>query len=239
MSFRNLLFEKDGGIARLTLNRPEKLNAYDTATRDELCIVLSAINQDEEVRVLIIDGAGRGFCAGADIDEFGTAPSPCIARRVRFARDFFAMLFALPVPTIASIHGFAVGGGLELALYCDVRIAANDAVFSLPEVHFGMIPPAGGTQMLPRAARLAVALEVVLTARKLKADEAMRHGIVTAVTDASSRARLVEEVARKMEAMPRGLACMVRRAVYRGDALGRTRQFSRSRPPSNKRMEQV
>src|SRR3954463_4363595 len=146
------------GVAWVTLNRPAVLNAYNIRMRDELYEVLSAVRDDAAVHVLVLRGAGRAFCAGADLTEFGTAPSPTIARSIRFARDVWALLDGLAIPSVAAIHGPCFGSGPEMALLCDLRLAAEDARLALPEVGLGLIPAAGGTQTLPRAVRLGAAL---------------------------------------------------------------------------------
>ena len=119
--------------------------------RDDLYEYLRLFQDDQEAKVAIIRGnGGRGFCAGADLSEFGTAPSQTIARHVRWARDLWGLFMSIDKPIIASLHGFVIGSGIEIASLCDVRIAANDARFRMPEVALGMIPAAGGTQTLPR-----------------------------------------------------------------------------------------
>ncbi|MDO8751283.1 MAG: enoyl-CoA hydratase/isomerase family protein, partial [Dehalococcoidia bacterium] len=149
--FQTLIYEKQGSLAMLTLNRPEVLNAYNVAMRDEMYEALEAIRDDPEVRAAILCGAGeRAFCAGADLTEFGTAPSQAIARQVRWERDVWGLFVSLDIPLVAAVHGFVLGSGLEMALLCDIRIAAEDAIFGLPETSLGMLPAAGGTQTLPR-----------------------------------------------------------------------------------------
>ena len=150
-SFETIIYEKRNGIAYVTLNRPEVLNRYNIQMRDELYQVLTAIRDDPDVLVAIFKGAGeRAFCVGADLIEFGTAPSPIIARQVRWERDIWGLFSSLKQPLIAAIHGYVLGSGVEIALFCDIRIASEEAVFGLPEVSLGMIPAAGGTQTLPR-----------------------------------------------------------------------------------------
>ena len=127
-----MLFEKRGVIAWVTLNRPVQLNAYNMAMRDALFEILSAVHDDADIRAMVLTGAGKAFSTGGDLSEFGSAPSPTIARWVRFRRDVWGRLRALPIPTVAALHGFTVGGGLEMALLCDVAIAADDTRISLP-----------------------------------------------------------------------------------------------------------
>ncbi len=151
MSFSSILYEKLDAIGRITLNRPDVLNAYSVQMRDELHEVLQAVFDDDEVLVLIIRGAGRVFCAGADLREFGSAPSPVAARHVRFARDVWARLHSLSRPTIMQLHGYVFGSGLEMALFGTFRIAAEGTLFRLPEVQLGMVPAAGRHANAPAA----------------------------------------------------------------------------------------
>src|SRR5205085_1074147 len=131
VTFQTVLFEKRDDIAWVTLNRPEVLNAYNVRMRDELYEVLTAVRDDDEVRALVLRGAGRAFCAGADLTEFGSAPSATRARAIRFARDVWQLLYELPVPTVASLHGYVFGSGLEMSLFCDLRIASESTVFAM------------------------------------------------------------------------------------------------------------
>src|SRR5579863_215941 len=158
--FDTVVFEKRGGVAWVTLNRPDKYNAYNVAMRDDLFQVLSAIHEDPEVRAMVLAGAGPAFSTGGDVSEFGQAPSPSAARWIRFRRDVWGRLRSLTIPTVAACHGFTVGGGMEMALLCDVAIAAEDARFCLPETGLGMIPGVAGTQTAPRRLGLGWALDL-------------------------------------------------------------------------------
>jgi enoyl-CoA hydratase/carnithine racemase len=180
--FTAITYEKHDGVAYIVLNRPEVLNRYNIQMRDELYQVLIAIRDDAEVLAVVFKGAGeRAFCVGADLTEFGTAPSPIIARQVRWERDVWGLLNDMKQPLIAAVHGYVFGSGMELALFCDIRIASDDAVFGLPEVSLGMIPAAGGTQMLPRAIGRGRALYLLLTGDRIGAQEAFRMGLVNRV----------------------------------------------------------
>jgi len=197
--FETLLFEKHGAVAHISLNRPQVVNAYNIQMRDDFSEALSAVEQDPEVRALLITGEGRGFCAGADLTEFGSAPSQVIARRVRWERDVWGQLVNLGKPVVAAVHGYCIGSGLEIALLCDLRIAATGTVFALPEVQLGMIPAAGGTQTLPRAVGLSQALDLLLTGRRIQAEEALSTKLVTRLTSPVSLRdeawRLADELA--------------------------------------------
>ena len=180
--FQTVLYRKDGPVAWVTLNRPHVLNAYNLEMRDDLYQVLEAVRDDPEVRGIVLCGAGdRAFCAGADLTEFGTAPSQAVARRVRWERDVWGLFLGMGKPMVAALHGYVLGSGVEMALLCDIRIAAEDAVFGLPEVALGMIPAAGGTQTLPRSIGQGRALDLLLTGRRLTAGEAFDMGLVAKV----------------------------------------------------------
>jgi enoyl-CoA hydratase/carnithine racemase len=216
MTFATVLFDVRDHAAWLTLNRPSVLNAYNVQMRDDLAEILSAVRDDAEIRALVIQGAGRAFCAGADLTEFGTAPSPTIARRVRFARDVWATLYGLDIPTIAAVHGYVFGSGLEMALFCDLRIAADGTQFAMPEVQRGLIPAAGGTQTLPRVCGIGRALDILLTGRRFDAAEALRLGIVSEVVPGDNLPQRAADVARHLISLPQDAVRAVRRAVREG-----------------------
>ncbi|MBI4202222.1 MAG: enoyl-CoA hydratase/isomerase family protein [Chloroflexi bacterium] len=212
-----VLYRKDGPVAWVTLNRPQALNAYNLEMRDELYATLEAVRDDPEVRGMVLSGSGeRAFCAGADLTEFGTAPSQAIARQVRWERDVWGLFLALEKPLIAALHGYVLGSGVEMALLCDLRIASEDAVFGLPETALGMVPAAGATQTLPRTLGMPRALELLLTGRRLSAAEAWQLGLVTRVVP---RPQLMEEVSQAMECIleadSQALA-LAKRAVLQG-----------------------
>ena len=191
IGFKTIGYEKVNNVAVVTLNRPRVLNAYNMEMRDDLYQVMQAVRDDPDVQGAVITGAGkRAFCAGADLAEFGTAPSQAIARQVRWERDIWGLFLSIQKPLVAAVHGFVLGSGVEVALLCDLRIAAEDSIFGMPEVTLGMIPAAGGTQTLPRMIGLAPALDLLLTARRIDAQEALRLGLVHRVVP---RERLLEE----------------------------------------------
>ncbi|MGE0571774.1 MAG: enoyl-CoA hydratase/isomerase family protein [Dehalococcoidia bacterium] len=177
-----VLFSVDGrGLATITLNRPARLNAIDLEMRDLLWAYLEACRDIPDVRVILFRGEGRAFSAGADISEFGTAPSLIEARRARHERDVWDLLLSHRCYTIARMHGFCFGAGLELPLCCDERFAAADATFALPEVTLGYIPSAGGTQTLPRTIPPGVAAHMILTGEPIDATYAAALGLVDSV----------------------------------------------------------
>ena len=198
-NFEAIIYEKQNDIAYVVLNRPHALNAYNLKMRDELYQVLGAIRDDPEVKVAIFRGAGeRAFCAGADITEFLTAPSPVIARQVRWERDVWGLFLSITKPLIAALHGYVLGSGIEIALCCDIRLASEDAQFGLPEPGLGIIPAAGGSQTLPRVIGRAKALEILLSGRWIKAEEAHRLKLVNRVVPRKELLPEAERLARKI-----------------------------------------
>ena len=215
--FETLIYEKKDDITYVTLNRPEALNVYNIQMRDDLHEVLSAIRDDSEVRVAIFKGAGeKAFCAGADLSEFLTAPSPIIARQVRFIRDVWGLFLNIPQPLIAAVHGYVLGSGIEIALCCDIRIASEDVRFGLPEVGLGIIPAAGGTQTLPRVIGRARALEMLLTNRWMTAEEAYQCGLVNQVVPRDKLLQTAEEMAKKIASYDPSAVRKAKEAVLRG-----------------------
>ena len=174
---------------------------------------------DPEVRALLITGEGRAFCAGADLTEFGSAPSQVIARRVRWERDVWGQLINLDKPTVAAVHGYCIGSGLEIALLCDLRLAASDTVFSMPEVRLGMIPAAGGTQTLARSAGTAQALDLLLTGRRFGAGEALAMGLVTRLSSPERLGNDARVVARQLAQTDSNSVANLKRALREGSDL--------------------
>jgi enoyl-CoA hydratase len=215
--FKTLIYEKKDAIAYVTLNRPEVLNIYNIQMRDDLYQVLRAIKDDPEVSVVIFKGAGeKAFCAGADLSEFLTAPTPIIARQVRFTRDVWGLFLSIPQPLIAAVHGYVLGSGIEIALCCDMRVASEDARFGLPEVGLGIIPAAGGTQTLPRVIGRARALEMLLTNRWIDGEEAHRIGLVNRVVPRDKLLETAEEMAKKIASYPPRAVRNAKQAVVKG-----------------------
>jgi enoyl-CoA hydratase/carnithine racemase len=180
--FETVIYEKHQSVANVTLNRPHAANAFSVRMRDDLYEILSAIKADDEVRAVILKGAGdKAFCAGADLKEFLSAPSAVKARQIRAVRDLWKLFLSMPQPLIAALHGFVLGSGIEIALFCDLRIASPDVVFGLPEVGLGILPAAGGTQTLPRILGLSGAMDMLLTGRRLSGQEALDMGLVSRI----------------------------------------------------------
>ena len=213
-----LLYDKPlDGVASITLNRPEALNAINMAMRDDLWTFVHAARLDPDVRVLIFRGEGpRAFSAGADISEFGTAPSLHQSREARRLRDLWALLEDLPIPTIAALHGFCFGAGIELPLYCDLRIAAENTRIGLPEVTLGYIPSAGGTQMMPRIAPPGAARGLILSGDPIDASTATHWGIIHRVVAADQLDETVYAVAERLAAANPAVVAALKRSIRRG-----------------------
>jgi enoyl-CoA hydratase len=181
VSYQTLQVQHDGAVAVVTIDRPEKRNALNSTVRGDLLAALDTLREDDAVRVVVFTGAGdRAFVAGADIAEFAQR-TPLEQRAAMTGRRIFDEIAAYPKPTIAMINGFALGGGCELALACDLRIAAEDARLGQPELNLGIIPGGGGTQRLPRLVGTGQAMRLVLTGELIDAAEALRIGLVDLV----------------------------------------------------------
>jgi enoyl-CoA hydratase/carnithine racemase len=216
-AFEVIIYEKQDGIANITLNRPHALNAYNIRMRDELYEVLGAVKDDPEVEVVILKGAGeKAFCAGADLSEFLTAPPPVFARQARFVKDIWGLFLSIEQPLIAAIHGYVLGSGIEMALCCDIRLASDDARFGLPETGLGIIPAAGGSQTLPRTVGAAAALEMLLTGRWLTAPEALKVKLVNRVVPRPDLLPTAEKLARKIRSFDPLVVRYAKQAVVRG-----------------------
>ena len=224
--FETILFEKRGSVAHISLNRPESVNTYNIQMRDDFSEALLAVELDSDIRVLLITGEGRGFCAGADLTEFGSAPSQVIARRVRWDRDVWGQLIDLDKPIIAGIHGFCIGSGLEIALLCDLRIASRGTIFALPEVQLGMIPAAGGTQTVPRAARPSHGLDLLLTGRRTETEEALSLGLITRLTEPDYLRREACELAKRLAETPAKAMKAMKQVLRQGSDLDLVRALA-------------
>ena len=221
MGYQHVTLEQaEPGIHLLTLNRPKALNALNAATLDELASAIAEVAADADARVLMVTGAGdKAFVAGADIAEMqGFTPRAAHAFSEKGARVMQA-LEAVPVPVIALVNGYALGGGCELALACDWILASESAVFGQPEVNLGIPPGFGGTQRLTRALGRAMALELITTGRQVRADEALRIGLVNHVCPADQLAQRGMEMARLIAAKGPLAVRFAKQAVRRGQHL--------------------
>ena len=214
-----VLYEKEAPLAIVSLNRPKRLNAYNVEMRDDLYEILQAVRDDPEVRVMILRGEGPAFSTGGDVSEFGSAPSPVRAREIRWRRDNWGTLLQLPQPTIVAVHGYTVGSGIEMALLCDICIASNDTVFFLPETGLGMIPGVAGTQTAPRAIGLGRALDMVLTGRQVKAEEALQIGLANQVVPRATLLTAAKSLAYTLSRYDPKVITLAKRAVRQGGDL--------------------
>lgn len=201
--YKTLSYEKQDNIGILTINRPDKMNAISNELTDELQVFLDEVEDDTDLRALVITGAGdKAFVAGADIKEL-VERDALIGRRVsRLRQEIFARIENLPIPVIAAVNGYALGGGLELALACSIRICSDKATFGAPEVKLGIIPGDGGTQRLPRLVGLGRAMELILTGDFIDAQEAFRIGLANKIVPHDELMEKTLELARKIASRP-------------------------------------
>ncbi len=200
-SYETIKLERNGAVATLTINRPDKLNALSSDVHREGVAVLDELRNDDSVRVLIITGAGeKAFIAGADISEF-EGKTPVTQRSVFAERTLFNTIDAFPKPVIAMANGFCLGGGNELALACDLRVCSPNAKFSQPEINLGIMPGGGGTQRLTRLIGEGRSMEMMLTGDMIDAETAHKFGLVNHVFPAENLAaetmKLAEKIAQK------------------------------------------
>jgi len=219
MTYQNIHFEvRDGGIARLTLNRPDKLNSFTGAMHVEMRAALATVQTERSIRVLVITGAGRGFCAGQDLadPEMAMGPmQPDIGNVVE--KNYKPLVLALQnlrVPTVAMVNGIAAGAGASLALACDLVIAAKSASFLQAFSKIGLIPDTGGTWFLPQRVGMARALGLALLADKLPAEKAAEWGLIWQAVDDSDLAGTVDKLAAQLAAMPTKALVRTRTAMH-------------------------
>lgn len=197
----NVLLEKKGNIAVATINRPQALNALNSDVLTDLDELVNVVRADSDIRALVITGSGaKAFVAGADIGEMSTLTPEEGEAFGKHGNDVFRRIETLPIPTIAAVNGFALGGGCELSMACDIRICADTAVFGQPEVGLGITPGFGGTQRLARLVSPGMAKQLIYTARNIKADEAYRIGLVNAVYPAEELLPQAEKLANTIAA---------------------------------------
>lgn len=210
MSFENIIFEIDSAVARITFNRPKALNALNNALLDELDVALNQVLASNEIRVLIFTGTGdKAFVAGADISELTQMDMLAAKHFSRKGQKILSKIEALPLPAIAAVNGFALGGGSEIALACDFIYASEKAVFGLPEMNLGLIPGFGGTQRLSRVVGKNRAKEMIFTGDNITADKALEYGMVNQVCPHESLMDEVQKTARRIA----GKGCVALRAA--------------------------
>ncbi len=198
MKYANILYEQSDGIATITLNRPEKMNAYVPEMGDELVHAFRHAREDEDVRVVILTGAGKGFCAGVDLDALKASRAEPGASRLgeeEFINGFPLELAEYPKPIIVAINGAAIGVGITMTLPCDIRIAADGVKLGVTFTKLGILPGLGSTHLLPRLIGLANAKDLVLTARVIRADEALGMGLVNRVVPRDALLKEARELA--------------------------------------------
>lgn len=203
MTYENLIFAKDGAIGVLKINRPKSLNALNPATVKELASCLEAVRHDSSIRCLIVTGEGdRAFVAGADISAMVTMTATEGHAFSELGLGVLRKLETLPIPVIAAVNGFALGGGTELALACDLIIAADKAKFGQPEINLGIIPGFGGTQRLARRIGLPRARELIYSGDMIDAETALRYGLVNKVVPLADLMNEATALAQKLAAKP-------------------------------------
>jgi len=204
MDYKTILYEKKNRVGTITLNRPKSMNSLSSELLGELDHMLMEIEHDEEVKVVVLTGSEKYFAAGADITEVGQIKTPSEAHRfIKMAQSVFNHIEDLEKPVIAAISGLALGGGCELALACDLRIAADNASFGQPEIKIGVIPGGGGTQRLPRIVGITKSKELLYTGDFIDAQEAYRIGLLNKVVPAASLTEEVQKLALKIARQPR------------------------------------
>ncbi len=216
VSYETLLVEQRNDIAYVTLNRPTALNALSSALRRDLKQCFTDLQASRGVRLVVMTGAGRAFCAGADIKEWREPSSAVEDREHRQQLDFWEAMSRCEQPIIAAINGYALGGGCELAMCCDIRIASEQAQLGLTEVTLGIIPGGGGTQRLPRLIGRGKALELILTGKRLAAHEALRLGLVEQVVPHDHLMVAVEELAQTIISRAPLAVKFAKEAIVRG-----------------------
>jgi enoyl-CoA hydratase len=216
MSYQTILFDQEAAVATITFNRPDKLNALNHEMLAEFMDALDRVRRDPDLRVLILTGTGRAFIAGADVNEF-LQFSPLEARAfARSAHEIGFALEALEIPVMACVNGFALGGGLEMAMACDFIYAADTAKLGQPEINLGIIPGFGGTQRLSRLVGKGAAKELVLTGRLLDAAEARTLGLVAQVFPTDTFMAECRKVAQSLAAKGRVSVQAAKQAIDRG-----------------------
>ncbi len=212
MAYDNILVDTDGGVAVITLNRPQKLNALNNALTSELAQALNGFAKDDAIRCVVLTGSEKAFAAGADIEELQSHTFVGLYENDPFSETWEAVA-RFPKPLIAAVAGYALGGGCELAMMCDFIIAAENAKFGQPEITIGVMPGAGGTQRLSRFVGKAKAMDMCLTGRMMDAAEAERSGLVSRLVAVGDLRDEAMEAARKVASMSRPIAMMTKEAV--------------------------
>ena len=217
MELKNVILEKEGHLAIVTMNRPKALNALNSETLKDLDAVITDLENDNDIYAVILTGAGeKSFVAGADIAEMKDLDEKQGQEFGKLGNDVFLRLENLNKPVIAAINGFALGGGCEISMACDIRIASETALFGQPEVGLGITPGFGGTQRLARIVGLGIAKELIYTAKNIKADEAYRIGLVNKVVPLENLMDEAKKMASKIIANAPVAVRLCKDAINRG-----------------------
>lgn len=217
MELKNVLLEKEGNIAVVTINRPKALNALNTETLKDLDVVFDTIENDDEVYAVVLTGAGeKAFVAGADITEMKNKNVIEGRKFGQLGNKVFRKIETLSKPVVASINGFTLGGGCEIAMACDIRIASTASRFGQPEVGLGITPGFGGTQRLARLVGLGMAKELIYTGKIIKADEALRIGLVNSLHEPANVLNAAKELAQSIAKNAPIAVMLCKEAINRG-----------------------
>jgi 2-(1,2-epoxy-1,2-dihydrophenyl)acetyl-CoA isomerase len=218
MSYESILFSIDGGIARITLNRPERLNSFNDAMHAEVRDALSRVGADASARVLLLTGAGRGFCAGQDLGDRAVAPGAqpvdLGASIERNYKPLILVLRSLPLPVVCAVNGVAAGAGANIALACDIVIAAKSASFIQAFCKIGLIPDSGGTYFLPRLVGTARAMALSLLGDKLSAEQAAQWGLIWQCVDDAELQSTIDKLLALLATAPTAGLAAAKRAIY-------------------------
>ncbi|HEV3239907.1 MAG TPA: 2-(1,2-epoxy-1,2-dihydrophenyl)acetyl-CoA isomerase PaaG [Casimicrobiaceae bacterium] len=220
MDYQTILFESEGGIARLTLNRPERMNSFNDAMHAEVRDALERVRADGELRVLLLTGAGRGFCAGQDLADRAVAPGgepvDLGASIERNYRPLVLALRRLPLPVVCAVNGVAAGAGANIALACDIVVAGKSASFIQAFSKIGLIPDSGGTYFLPRLVGTARAMGLAMLGERLIAEQAAEWGLIWQCVDDAELQGTVEKLLRTLAGAPTAGLAATKRALYAG-----------------------
>jgi enoyl-CoA hydratase len=211
--YKNILIGRDGFVATVQLNRPKVLNALNIELMTELVDCLESLDTDNDVRAIVLAGSEKAFAAGADITEMASASAVEMLTRDQFAR--WDRIRKIKKPIIAAVSGFALGGGCELMMHCDIIIASETAKIGQPEILLGVIPGAGGTQRLTRAVGKGLAMEMILTGRQITADEALKAGLVNKVVPAEFYLEEAQRLARTIASQPPVAVRLAKEAILK------------------------
>ena len=224
MSFETIIIKEEKNFATLVLNRPEALNALTNTMLEEMKVAFNQVAENRNMRALVITGNGRAFCSGADfslIDYVMKMDTKGRIEKIRYYQDIYAAIEKLPVPVIAAINGYALGGGLDMTLACDIRIAAEGAKLGEQYVHAGVMPDLGGSQRLPRIIGLGKAKEMMFLGEPISAEQAEKIGLVSKVFPASEFESKTQEFAQRLASGPTVALGWMKKAMNEGFGFGR------------------